>query len=493
MRLQHIFRLRTAIAFLASLVGTFLLSVVFETFLFRPLVKASPNLYPWNRELNAVSIILASAVGGALAVQIARSFSLWTLTRDEEQHPEWLLVSAAAGVAALLILLRQVAPENPLTVGWRGILMAAAGAAAGGSLIAGGRPRLVCGLALLVTLALGFGTARYDTYAYDLAIPSQKALLWGEVIVPGRDYAAAYPAVVLVHDQGALDRDGTQGENTPYRDIAQYLAHHGYVVLRYDKRGTGKSSGTLTHIGLDEIVQDATSAITVLSAQKEVQGQPIFVVAHGYGGQVATLAAQANPALYDGLVLLSTPASPIEDLLRDQERYALTTLGVPEAEIDERLRVLDEWIEGVRSRRLLNYGDYFGRNGISEELQTRQRSDPMPPAWLRQALAHNQPSALAGVPLPVLLLAGTADWRVPPSEAQVLADALTAARRSDWELLILEGINHDLISTGNQEQGFLLEQSEAYTLERRQVDPELLGAILDWLNKQQDTAALPKE
>jgi len=493
MRLQHIFRLRTVIAFLISGLGTLLVSVILETLLFRPLVKAAPSLFPWNRELNAVSIILASVMGGALAVQIARSFSLWTLTRDEEQHPEWLLVSAAAGAATLLLLLRRIAPANPLTVGWRGILMAAAGAAAGGSLVVGGRSRLASGAVLLATLALGFGTVRYDTYAYELAIPSQRALLWGEVIVPGRCYDATYPAVVLVHDQGALDRDGTRGENRPYRDIATYLALHGYVVLRYDKRGTGESSGVFTQLGLDEAVQDTVSAATVLSAQNGVQERPVYAIAHGYGGQVATLAAQNSPELFGGLVLLSVPSSAIEDLLLDQERYAMETSGATQAEIEERLKGLRDWIEGVRSRRFLNFGDYFGRNGITEDLQTRQRTEPMPPAWLRQALEHDQPSALAAVPLPVLLLAGSADWRVPPAESEALADALTSAGRSDWELLVLEGINHDLITTGSKDQGFLSEQSEEYHLERHQVAPEVLHAILDWLNKRLDSAATQKE
>jgi len=484
MRLQHIFRLRTAIAFFVSGLATFLASIILETFLFRPLVKAVPSLFPWNRELNGVSMILAAMVGGAVAFQTARSFSLWTLTRDEEQHPQWLLVAAAAGAAAMLWLLRRIAPANPLTVGWRGILMAATSAAAGGSLLAGGRSRLICGGALVASLLLGFLTLEYDTYAYDLAIPSQNALLWGEVIVPGRRADSTYPAVLVVHDQGALDRDGTRGVSTPYRDIAEYLALHGYVVLRYDKRGVGESSGVFTQVGMEEFVQDAISAASALSAQDEVQGQPLFLVAHGFGGQVATQAAQNAPDLFDGIVLLNVPADPVDEMLLRQEIFSQQMLATPGSEVKERLQALDDWIEGVRSRRFLNYGDYFGRDGISEELQARQRSAPRPPAWLRQALEHDQLSALVAISQPVLLVAGTSDWRVSADQAEEMADALALAGRSDWELITLEGVNHDLFAAETKEQSFLSEQSDAYPSEQHRVTPEVLSSVLGWLNRQ---------
>ena len=134
-------------------------------------------------------------------------------------------------------------------------------------------------------------------------------------------------------------------------------------------------------------------------------------------------------------------------------------------------RSVDDWVEGVRTRRYLNYGDYFGVRGISEDLQAEQHITPLPPVWLRRAIEHDQPTALAAVPLPVLILAGEADWRVPPSEAEALAGALSAAARSAWELHQLPGVNHHLVIVEGIEAGFLLEETEAYAEERRPVAP----------------------
>jgi pimeloyl-ACP methyl ester carboxylesterase len=469
----RIFRL--ILAYLGSGVSTLLTSVLLETFLFRPVVKARYELFPWNRELNALSLILAAIIGGAVAVRLAR---------DKEKRSPWLIFSAAGGVVTLLWLARKTVLLNPLTVGWRGYLMTAAGAAAGGSLLIGERARRIAWPALLATLVLGFGTVRYDFYEFRVTIPSDRVLLQGEVIVPGRRAGATYPAVLLVHDLGQQDRDEAWGVNRPFRELAEHLALNGYVVLRYDKRGCGESGGVFTHLGLEDLARDVASAGALLAGQREVKGRPVFAVGHGTGGWIATLVAQANPDLFAGLALLATPASRATDWLRAQHRYALKTLGASPAEIETRLAAVDKWIEGVDTRRYLVYGDYFGIRGISEDLQAEQHDTPLPPAWLRQAMVHDQPAVLASLRLPVLILAGEADWRVPPSEGEALAGALAAAGRSDWELHRLPGVNHHLVAVESMEAGFLLEQTDAYAEERHPVALAVLDALIEWLDHQ---------
>jgi len=108
---------------------------------------------------------------------------------------------------------------------------------------------------------------------------------------------------------------------------------------------------------------------------------------------------------------------------------------------------------------------------------------PLPPVWLRQAMAHDQPTVLASLSSPVLILAGETDWRVPPSEAQLLAEALEAAGHTDWELSQLPGVNHQLVVVDGAKAGFLLEQADAYASTRRPVAPAVLDALTEWLNQ----------
>jgi pimeloyl-ACP methyl ester carboxylesterase len=493
LKLRRISILPLSVAFLGSGLGTLFASFLLETFVFRRLVKARPDLFPWNRELNAVSLILASVIGGVVAIRLARSSASLSvalparlremLSEFKEETSALTLLFVAGGVAALLWLLQHIVAPNPLTVGWRGVLMNATAAAASGSLLVGRRTGWIAWPALFVALGVGFGTVSYDSYQYPVIIPADRALLRGEVIVPGRRADATHPGVLLVHDQGCHDRNGTWGVNHTLQEIARHLAHNGYAVLRYDKRGCGASSGVFTKFGLEDFSRDAAVAGALLAEQQEVQGQPVFALGHGYGGQAITIAANANPDLFSGLVLLATPASPVSELLRAQRRYMLTALGTSPQESQARLAAVDEWIEGVQTRRYLNYADYFGVRGLPEALQAEQLAAPLPPIWLRQAMAHDQRAALTLVAAPVLILAGEADWRVPPAEAQLLADALTASGRSDWELQLLPGVNHRTVAVDNMDAGFQLEQTDAYAKTRRPVAPQVLDALTDWLDK----------
>jgi len=484
MKLRRILRL--VLAYLVCGPGILAVSMLVDAFLFRPAVRSWPDLLPWNRELNALSLILAAIASGALAV--------WLAQGEEKGRSLWPALCAAAEAIVLLWLLGRKSPGNPLTVGWRGWLMAGAGAVAGGALLIGSyrgrvkdpplRPmRWIAWLVLIAALAVGFGTVRYDLYEIRVSIPSEGALLRGTLSVPGRRAGVAYPAVLLVPDLGRQDRDETWGLNGTFREVAEHLAANSYVVLRYDKRGCGESDGEFVRLGLDDFVRDATAAGAFLARRREVGEEMVFAVGHGTGGQVITLAALAERDLFSGLALLATPASPPSDWLRAQHRYALMTLDAAPAELEARLGAVDDWIEGVRTRRYLHYGDYFGQRGLSEALQAEQHATPLPPIWLRQALAHDQPAALASASLPVLILTGEADWRVPPTEAETLVNALAAAGRSDWTLRRLPGVNHHLVAVESMEAGFLLEQTGAYAGEKRPVAPAVLDALTGWLDQ----------
>ena len=60
-----------------------------------------------------------------------------------------------------------------------------------------------------------------------------------------------FPAVLLIHGSGALDKNETTGLDVhndgpkPYWQITQYLSERGFAVLRYDKRGVGANHITV--------------------------------------------------------------------------------------------------------------------------------------------------------------------------------------------------------------------------------------------------------
>jgi predicted alpha/beta hydrolase len=54
--------------------------------------------------------------------------------------------------------------------------------------------------------------------------------------------------VLLIQGSGAIDMNSNLTKDAkPFYQIAQYLSERGFVVLRYDKRGVGATSYTLSN------------------------------------------------------------------------------------------------------------------------------------------------------------------------------------------------------------------------------------------------------
>ena len=78
-----------------------------------------------------------------------------------------------------------------------------------------------------------------------------------------------------------------------------------YRVLRYDRRGYGRSSPHDGPFGIDEQVEDLRR---LLGGRGEVN-RPSVLVGHSYGGNVALATAERHPELVDGVVTYETPLS----------------------------------------------------------------------------------------------------------------------------------------------------------------------------------------
>jgi dienelactone hydrolase len=75
---------------------------------------------------------------------------------------------------------------------------------------------------------------------------------------------------------------------------ADFLARLGFVVLSYDKRGTGKSTGEREDIGLDG---DALAGIEMLRQRKDIDPKRIGIWGLSEGGMIAPqVAVQTNIA-----------------------------------------------------------------------------------------------------------------------------------------------------------------------------------------------------
>lgn len=235
-------------------------------------------------------------------------------------------------------------------------------------------------------------------------------------------------------------------------ELCQQLADHGHYVIRFDNRDIGLS----THLHdagvpnilqmfvdammgqpltapytLDDMADDAVGLLRALDIERA------HIVGASMGGMIAQTIAFRHPEVVKTLVSIMSTTG--DRSLPQAKPEALAILTEPpvferEAVIERGLRVwrtigspgypFDEAM--VREKAGLSFD-----RGFHPEGQVRQ---------LAAILAHgSRRERLAGVQVPTLVIHGDADPLVP-----VEGGHDTAAHISGAELLIIEGMGHDL-------------------------------------------------
>lgn len=79
-----------------------------------------------------------------------------------------------------------------------------------------------------------------------------------------------FPAVLLIHGSSALDRDETILGHKPFLVLSDHLTRNGIAVLRFDKRGVGKSTGTYDTATMEDFCDDVAQGIEYLKSRPEI-------------------------------------------------------------------------------------------------------------------------------------------------------------------------------------------------------------------------------
>lgn len=271
--------------------------------------------------------------------------------------------------------------------------------------------------------------------------------LAGTLTVP-EALRAPTAAVVLVHGSGPVGRDEKVGPNPIFLELSNALSNHGYVVLRYDKRGIGKSGGNARTATRDQLLADARSAVDVVSARREVSPRFVFVIGHSEGGELAPSLAAQRPHLR-GIVLMAPPAIPLDRILVQQATRGLTGKTADDVRAKE-----EQVIAAIRAG----------------------TADVPGAAWLRSSFRIDPAQIIKRVPCPILILQGGKDFQVLAKDLPRLVDAAIAAHR-DASVRIFPNDDHLFITIPAGSQSSLAEYMAPHRL-----DPAMVGALIAWLD-----------
>ncbi len=133
----------------------------------------------------------------------------------------------------------------------------------------------------------GLSAVRLDDIVQkNISFMNGEVRLVGNITAPRQ--SGRYPAVVLVHGCCGIK---------PTRDFgywSSYLAHHGIVVLAFDKRGGGESSGDANTASYQDFADDVLAGVDELLKQADVDPKSVGLYGMSNGGYIGPLAASRS-------------------------------------------------------------------------------------------------------------------------------------------------------------------------------------------------------
>jgi dienelactone hydrolase len=251
------------------------------------------------------------------------------------------------------------------------------------------------------------------------------------------------PAVVFVHGAGRQTRES-------YREVGEYFASHGMAALIYDKRGTGKSSGSYeSYEPYENLVNDALVAVDLLKNRREVAPSQIGIWGLSQGAYISAAAASRSKDIQFLIVVGADVGDGMMFYYRDNlfRKYGLSdTLR----DVAEKMHLVDQDLQRT-------FQDGFRLSSFAP------RSYPPPDRYVHPAWSH--------VKQPVLAMWGQLDQHIPVGESVAgLKNSLAQTNNENWTVIILPRTNHDLKIS---ETGELQSQSHGYP-------PGALQRMADW-------------
>jgi pimeloyl-ACP methyl ester carboxylesterase len=259
-----------------------------------------------------------------------------------------------------------------------------------------------------------------------------------------------FPGVVLIAGSGPHDRDESIANHKPFLVLADFLTQKGIAVLRYDKRGMGKSAGVLEDATTIDLAGDTAAAVAFLQARKEFDANKIGLIGHSEGGIIASYLASRSKGIA-WLVLLAAPATTGQDTLLKQSELIGRAGGLEDAQLVASLTFDREAYDLIRQEK--------DHDALAEKLVALVKETgfdaALPPAaleaqlrtllspWFRYFLDYDPLPNLRAVRCPVLALYGQKDLQVASKvNLPLMKSALDETGIQDVDVRELPELNH---------------------------------------------------
>lgn len=296
------------------------------------------------------------------------------------------------------------------------------------------------------------------------------AVMAATLTIPSNASSKKMPAIVMVTGSGPQNRDEEYCEHKPFAVIADYLARNGIASLRYDDRGTGKSTGDFILSSTLTFKDDALSGIEFLRSIGCIG--PVGVLGHSEGGTIAFIIGAEGKA--DFIISLAGMAISGKETMMRQNEQSLDKLNLSQADKTNSLKLIEIVFDEMASQTRngvstpLNIEDLAAKNNLSVPqmvVQSLKMSQTTRGPWVDTFVTLNPREFLGNVKCPVLAINGEKDKQVFPDNLNVVKEYIPQA-----ETKLMPELNHLL-------QHAVTGEVSEYNEIRETISPEVLDAI----------------
>lgn len=291
-----------------------------------------------------------------------------------------------------------------------------------------------------------------------------------------------FPAVVMIAGSGPNTRDEPIMGHRLFLVIADHLTRQGIAVLRYDKRGTGSSTGDYAKATTADFANDADAAVGYLATRTDIDHHRIGLIGHSEGGLIAPIVAtrDSNVAF---MVLMAGPGENGAKILSEQGRLLSKAMGLTDAQVETAAKLRDHLITiaetekdpaVVKVKLRAALADAATSQGLPATAVERQAA-ALSSDWFRFFFTYDPVPTLRKVRCPVLALGGSNDLQVP-AEENLASIKAALATNSDAQVFKLPNLNH-LFQTART--GSLFEYGQI----EETIAPSALDLITSWILK----------
>lgn len=270
-----------------------------------------------------------------------------------------------------------------------------------------------------------------------------------------------HPAIILISGGGKQDRDGNMAGHPVFAVLADYLSGNGYVVLRVDDRGTGKTTGVYETSATSDFAADVKVGINYLKTLPAVNKAAIGLIGHSEGGAVAFMTA-ANNKDVAFIITLAGLASTGLDAVIWQNLNIVESAPIPAVrkqrfnslnkilfatvyqyadapDLEQKLRDANAaWMisdSSLAKQDTVGQGHFF----FPLESYIHQATGK----WYREYIRYDPATYLNVIKVPILALDGSRDVQVDPVRSlQHIKDISAAAGNTKVTVMELDGLNH---------------------------------------------------